>query len=437
MSVPDVDGSALECCRSMPDPLPQAYLLGGPVLAGRIKERPEDFLVDELPLYEPCGSGEHLYLGVQKTNMPHGELLQVLSRHYDVGLGDIGFAGMKDKVGVTRQAISLHLPGRADPQPPQHERLAVLWQARHTNKLRRGHLAGNRFSIRIRGVEPTAAPLVWRGLRRLAVTGVPDSFGPQRFGYRRNNHRMGWLLLKERWEDAIAELVGSKGSWHPPHQETQRRLADQGRWAESLPLWSRADGAERAALRALASGRDARRACMAIDPDNRQFWISALQSAIFNRVVDARLGNGTFATLGEGDVALQHHNGAVFQVGPEALADATPEKALAGRLERFEISPSGPLPGPGMVEPRGSVAALESEAAAAYHSDAALFASGLVAGARRPLRVRVSNPEIDAGFDEHGPFVRTAFDLPKGAYATVLLREIVGDASAAAADEGH
>ena len=90
-----------------------------------------------------------------------------------------------------------------------------------------------------------------------------------------------------------------------------------------------------------------------------------------------------------------------------------------------------------MVEPRGSVAALESEAAAAYHSDAALFASGLVAGARRPLRVRVSNPEIDAGFDEHGPFVRTAFDLPKGAYATVLLREIVGDASAAAADEGH
>jgi tRNA(Glu) U13 pseudouridine synthase TruD len=87
------------------DPLPQRYLTTEPGIGGVIKQRAQDFVVEELALYEPCGAGEHLYLRVQKTNVSHHELLSCVRRHFDVPAGAIGFAGMKDKVAVTAQTI--------------------------------------------------------------------------------------------------------------------------------------------------------------------------------------------------------------------------------------------------------------------------------------------------------------------------------------------
>lgn len=413
------------------DPLPRRRLLAGSAsgVGGRLKDRSEDFLVDEQPLYEPSGEGEHLYLGVQKRDMPHSEMIEVLARHYGVAEAAIGFAGMKDRIAVTRQAVSIHLPGKAAPaEGPSHERLAVLWQARHGNKLRRGHLAGNRFSIRIRGIDPTKAPAVWAALRELERRGVPDYFGAQRFGYRRNTHRLGRHLVAEEWEPLLAELVGTR-SPYPDHQRQQRELFDSGRFGESLPLWGRHDRAERVALMRLAEGMSPRQAVLAIAPHTRAFWVNALQSAIFNRVLDARIGEGLFGSVVVGDVAMRHDSGGQFLVTRE-LAEGG---SLAARADAFEISATGPMPGPGMVEAAGDV--LERERAAARDlgvDPAVLHASPHRAeGTRRPFRVVVRNVELDSGIDEHGQFIRVAFDLPKGAYATVLLREILGDATGA------
>lgn len=407
------------------DPLPQRRLIAVPAAGGVIKERPEDFLVDEIPRYEPCGEGEHVYLRVQKTNLPHNELVTHLQRHYGVRESAIGFAGMKDKLAVTQQTVSIHLPGVEAPPPPEHPRVGVLWATRHVNKLRRGHLIGNRFAIRIRKVDPLKAPQVMRHLRSLERTGIPDYYGYQRFGYRRNNHTLGLLLLRQQWEQVLVELLGTRGSPSPSHQRARRELFDAGQHAEALGLWSRGDRAERAAVAALASGATPERAVRAISPAMLAFWVSAIQSCVFNHALDRRLDEGLLDQIIEGDVAWKHDTRRTFLAGPEEMAD--PE--FAERVRRFELSASGPLPGPGMMRPTGRPAELEAASLAADGLTDADFAQIPYGGegTRRPYRVHVTAIDCDSGFDEHGPYIRVAFELPRGAYATVVLRELIGE----------
>jgi tRNA pseudouridine13 synthase len=160
----------------------------------------------------------------------------------------------------------------------------------------------------------------------------------------------------------------------------------------------------------------------------RQFWVSAFQSAIFNRTLDRRLDDGLLAMLEIGDVAYKHQGHGQFLVTPEIAA----AEDLSVRVSGFEISPSGPMLGKGMIQATGAVAERERDAAAEIAPDAPLLLAegSAVEGTRRPFRVRVTNVEIDAGLDEHGNYLRLAFDLPRGAYATVLLRELMGDTDA-------
>lgn len=412
----------------LPDPLPRGYVTeahgaGGAGVGGRIKVRPEDFLVDELPLYEPSGRGEHVYLGIEKNRVSHGELVATLSRRFHVRPDAVGFAGMKDKHGVTRQTVSIHLIDDPPSTDLGHERIKVLWASRHRNKLRRGHLRGNRFSIRIRDVEPTKAPLVAQQLRRLEAVGVPCSFGPQRFGYRRNNHLIGRSLVLQRWVEALDELLGSGGSTFPEYQRERRLLYDDGRFDEAAALWTPADRAELIAIKALAKGQPPMKACRAVGRTTFSFWISALQSAMFNHVLEQRLERGDLAWIEEGDVMWKHANGRVFTL----TADEVDDPEIHRRLEAFEISPTGPLWGDEMIEPRGATRALEEEALRAYGFTRETFLGSprVPNGARRPLRASLRNVEVDGGVDEHGGYIRTAFDLPPGTYATVVLREVM------------
>jgi tRNA pseudouridine13 synthase len=412
---------------AVPDinPLPQRYLTNEPGLGGVIKQRPEDFVVEKLPLYEPSGAGEHVYVRIEKMGVSHHEMASCLRRHFNVTDGAIGFAGMKDKRAVTRQTVSIHLPG--DLPVPEgdlpHERIKVLWMTRHTNKIRVGHLAGNRFSIRIRDVDPLKVTVVKHQLTQLAATGVPNYFGLQRFGYRVNNHVMGLALLRADWAALIGELLGSTGSRFPEYQRPRRELFDRGEYHEAAALWTPADRNELTVIKALAGGRRTRDAARSVGKTAMSFWISALQSAIFNRVLDARLEAGTLAGLIEDDLAWKHNNGAVFAVTAAELSSG----ALTPRLERMEISPSGPMWGPGMIRPGPAVDAVELEAlkALGLTPDSFKTRDCEFKGARRPLRVPVGHTATESGVDEHGGYIRVAFDLPAGSYATVLLREMM------------
>ena len=405
------------------NPLPQQYLTQGKGTGGVIKSQPADFVVEEIPLYEPCGEGEHLYLRIEKTSVSHGELMSCLRRHFHVKEVDIGYAGMKDKAAITRQTVSIHLLDDPPSVEIDHERINVLWARRHTNKIRRGHLRGNRFSIRIREVDPLSITTVKRCLDQLQRTGMPNYFGVQRFGYRCNNQILGAAIVRKDWQGLLDELLGATGTPFPEYQGERRALHDQRRYAEAARQWSVANRNELIASHSLRDGKSLHGACHALGPTPLAFWISALQSAIFNRVLDERLQQGTLLTLVVGDLAWKHDSRSVFAVTAAEMEG----DELARRLERFEISPSGPLCGSGMTRAAGSVDEVEMRAlqATGVPLDALMQVGYGVHGARRAMRVPIANVEFDSGVDEGGNFIHLAFDLPRGAYATVLLREIM------------
>lgn len=157
-----------------------------------------------------------------------------------------------------------------------------------------------------------------------------------------------------------------------------------------------------------------RHAARAIPKRLLRLLISAVQSEVFNRVLVQRLDR--IAVLLPGDVAILHRNGAAF-----AVEDVAAEQP---RCAAFEISPSGPLPGPKCLVAAGEPGAMEAAALAELDLDPALFGNvphGTNDGERRSLRVRVSEPELSAESDG----VRLRFALPKGSYATAVLRELL------------
>jgi tRNA pseudouridine13 synthase len=166
-----------------------------PGVGGRTKATPEDFEVEEIPAYQPCGSGEHLFLWVEKREVGAEWLVKEIARRLGVAAGDVGTAGMKDRHAVTRQWVSV--PAATEPRLGQinGDGITVLRVSRHTNKLRPGHLRGNRFRILIRDAEggiERVEPI----LARLREQGLPNFYGPQRFGRDGETAALGMALLR-------------------------------------------------------------------------------------------------------------------------------------------------------------------------------------------------------------------------------------------------
>ncbi|HET7266875.1 MAG TPA: tRNA pseudouridine(13) synthase TruD [Oleiagrimonas sp.] len=256
--------------------LPFAH--GGPPLAGTLRSTPEDFLVEEIAVGEADGEGEHVLLEVEKRGANTMWVARELARFAGVKPLAVGFAGLKDRHAVTRQRFSVQLAGQAEPDWSTfpHPEVRITSSARHRRKLKRGALAGNRFTLVLRNVrgERDHAQSV---LEAMAAQGVPNYFGEQRFGHgaanverarsmfagRRVDRATRSILLSaarsqlfnevlaERvrqatWNDALDGeiwcLDGSR-SWFGPEPFTpvlRKRLAD-GDIHPSGPLWGRGD----------------------------------------------------------------------------------------------------------------------------------------------------------------------------------------------------
>lgn len=400
-----------------------------PGIGGRLRDRPEDFLVEEIPLYEPSGQGEHIYIFIEKRNITTFEAIDVVARHFGVPRAAVGYAGLKDRVAITRQVLSVHVPGRTIEDFPMfaHERISILWADYHDNKLRRGHLRGNRFSIRVRGVPPMAVRDAKRIVDRLSVLGVPNRIGEQRFGSAGLNHLIARAIVLGDDEQALAMLLGPVPQGYPPVNPEAREAFARGDFAGAMNLYPRVCHAELRALKALSRGASARSAIRTIDRREISFFMSALQSHAFNRVLDRRLADGSLGVLRPGDIAMKHDNRAMFAVDEATAADP----ATRQRLEALEISPTGPMWGPTMMRASGPTDAADADALAELGLSPETLASfaeshpGLIEGERRALRVPLGSPELEGGVDDLGPFVRIAFDLPRGAFATAVMREIM------------
>lgn len=168
-----------------------------PGVGGQIKREIDDFEVEEIPAYRPSGQGDHLYLFIEKRDTGAEWLVKYLTEQLQLRPGTVGTAGLKDRRAVTRQWVSV--PASAEPNLPNiGGNVRVLEVSRHTNKLRAGHLRGNRFRVLIRDVAPDAVTSARAVLDRLERDGVPNFYGAQRFGRDGDTGRLGLDLLTSR-----------------------------------------------------------------------------------------------------------------------------------------------------------------------------------------------------------------------------------------------
>lgn len=288
---------------------------------GALRTMPEDFEVTETLAFEPSGAGEHMYLFVEKRAITTGEVHRRLAEAFGVPRADVSYAGMKDRHAVARQWFSVRGPrDEADALGPE---LRVLRRARHPRKLRRGELCSNQFRIRVRAVSGD----VEAQLRQVARHGVPNYFGPQRFGVDGGN-------------------VAAARQW-----------AGAGR--PRVPRFTRG------------------------------LYLSSLRSFLFNEVLGRRVADGTWDTALDG----------------EALVEG---------------APSGPLWGRGVPSSRDAARELESATAGAFPDIVdALEHVGL-----RQERRQLGVVPTDLSWSLEGDILTVECVLPKGAYATSVLREV-------------
>lgn len=400
-------------------------------IGGTIKDHPEDFLVEEIPLYRPSGTGEHVYLFIEKRGLTTLQLRDAIAHHFKVDRRAVGHAGLKDKHAVTRQVISVHTPGKNPEDFPsfEHDRARVLWVDLHENKLQRGHLSGNRFSIKVRGVDPLRVRHAKASLDLLARVGIPNRFGEQRFGYLMNNHLVGRALILGDHQHAL-DLILSPKQGAPKGSVDSRAAYAAGEFETAYELMPKVFKLERNALRSLSKGEPADRAIRAIDQTAAGFFISSFQSAVFNAVLNDRVRSGTLDRLEAGDLAFVLKSRASFAVTQRELEED--RDSLQSRMESFELSPSGPMWGTSMPLAGGQVNEREHDAlarAGVTPKDIELSEQRdgfpMIGGDRRPLRIPLIDPEVEGGLDEHGAYIRCAFELPRGSFATTVMDEIM------------
>jgi tRNA pseudouridine13 synthase len=173
--------------------------LGKPLATGIIRSCPEDFVVEEIPKVVPDGEGSHLWLWVEKRSANTDWVARELAKVTGCPQRDVGFAGMKDRHAITRQWFSVPSSDTAveNLERLEIQDLRILEIHKHTRKLKRGTLEGNRFFLKIRNFEGNLDQTEQR-LQQIQSKGVPNYFGPQRFGHRGGNVDKGFRLLKKR-----------------------------------------------------------------------------------------------------------------------------------------------------------------------------------------------------------------------------------------------
>lgn len=327
-----------------------------PGVGGTLKEEPSDFQVEEVPLYKPSGEGEHVYLQIQHNDWATEELKQEIAELFEMPDYKIGYAGMKDKHALSTQFFSIHHhdldPESAGERIEEALNCDVKTTSRHKNKLRRGHLIGNRFVIRLRDPSPSPSETTERVQEIVTYfedRWFPNYYGPQRTGDTGRTMRGGRAI-------------------HRGNLELDRR------WL-------------------------------------RELYLSAYQSGLFNTWLLRRAQEDLLYQLVEGDIAKKRDTGGLFEV-----EDAQKEQP---RMNDKDITYTGPIYGDDLWQATERAGEIESELAKEEElTDERLSALNLSGSRRRSL---LYLDDLQYEMDDGDVVFR--FSLPKGSYASMVLRE--------------
>lgn len=323
-------------------------------------------------------------LEIRKRGLTTPQAVQRICKVLGCASREAGWAGLKDAQAVTTQWISLFRIDEDRLKAAEDELgaagIVVLQYARHPHKVRTGHLRGNRFTLLIREVPIDAVSKATQALHLLSTQGVPNFFGDQRFG-----------KAQQTLDSARAWLLGT-------------------------------DAAFDAGLRSLPGFL-------------KKLYVSSVQSFVFNEVLRSRLEAGLFNKGMMGDVMRVEASGGLFW--------AESENDFIARVQKWDVSPTAPLPGTELghriLPPQAAAKAFEVEAyrrcqmppelnvgePCALSARLKQIGSGLGAGTRRPIRIRPEALSLEQAHVDDALALKLKFELPKGAYATVVLDQLL------------
>ena len=347
------------------------YSLGHSSIDFHFRQSARDFVVEEIPLYEFSGEGEHLILLVRKKNISTLEMVSLFARYFGIKNKEIGYAGLKDKHAMTKQYISIHKKYEEQLNNFTHESIKIVSKTYHNNKIRLGHLKGNRFYIKIKKVNPTAATKIDEALKNISELGMPNYFGYQRFGNDGDNHIEGGKVakgLKRERNPKIKRLLINAYQSHLFNMWLSRRLE--------------------------------------INTLIKNFEVAELESLLNmpnDEVSKLKAQKHPFKLI-NGDIMEHYPNGRLFDFdGSEDDID---------RFNRRDISVTGLLCGKKVRVSSGISWTIEKDFNDEINAD----------GARRYAWVYPT--EVEGRFNKVEAQYEMNFTLPKGSYATVLIEEI-------------
>ncbi len=386
MTVQDHDITAATDTANLPQPIQ-------PLLKhATYKAHTTDFIVNELLPLEFTGEGEHLWLHIQKAGMNTAYLAKLLSEWADIPLRDVGFSGLKDRHALTTQWFSLRIPKKQLPDSEfapvdigANESITILEQQWHNKKLNRGTHRANQFIITLRDIEfvgfdtpsPSSEQLlsakqaVEQHLVIISQSGVPNYFGPQRFGRSGNNIREALSLFARPVPEA-----------RPPSNKGKRKRVPR---------------------------------------EQNTMELSAARSLIFNEILAARVRDGSWNNGLAGEVFNLDGSGSIF-------ASDEIDDTLRARLESGDIHPTAVLWGTGNEKVSGKAAAMEADTVA--HSPLLTqLATGLeqrdIKAQRRALRLPIEALSWEWQDTEGGQILILNFTLTTGSFATSVLASLV------------
>jgi len=351
--------------------LDRFYSLEHSSIEFHFKQSARDFVVEEIPLYEFSGEGEHLILFVRKKNLSTSEMIGQIARYLGIKNKEIGYAGLKDKHAMTKQYISIHKKHEEAIDNFSHESIKIISKNYHGNKIRIGHLRGNRFYIKLKKVNPTSAKKIDEALKNISNIGMPNFFGYQRFGNDGDNHILGEKLAK-----------GTARERNP----RVKKLLINAYQSHLFNLWL----SRRLEINSLIRSFEASEIETLLNMPNDEIKKLKQQTHPFKLI--------------EGDVMEHYPHGRLFEFeGDEHDFE---------RFNARDISVTGLLCGKKVKIALGMARDIEKD----FDDDIS------VDGARRYAWVYPT--EIEGRFNPVEAQYEMNFTLPKGSYATVLIEEI-------------
>lgn len=408
----------------------ETYLTPQKGIGGQIRTKNEDFYVEEIPESNPSGEGPNTWLWIEKNSRTTLDVLLDIARELKINRKQMGFAGMKDKKAVTRQwiCISNKTPEELQGLGEKLYNVKIIDIIPNQKKLRMGQLVGNKFRLMVRDVEDpgVAAQEAQEILNQLKERGVPNYYGYQRFGKDRpNTHLVGKALIMGGVKEAVDRYIGHPYETEPKHIQEARRFYDEGELEESLESMPSGMRYEKMMLRALIREMKKRGelteksyilALRSIPKPLSRMFVHAYQSYLFNRAVSERTKLGIDQYV-KGDILIDNE---------EHLIHEFREEEIDNEIKNFQAHPSSPLYGSKVPLAGGKLGEMEQKILDDEELKLEDFKVPQMPklgshGIRRAMRFKIW--DVSAEVTDEGVLV--SFSIPKGCYATAVLREVM------------